>query len=159
MTRPGAWRVLELRGEREQLEERLAEISSDIDREVVSMLRDGVTGQEIARICGWSPQRVSQLRKRAMSTAEPDLGPGEADMALHRSEIARKGGRASQQARRAKEASRELLDSFGVQEWCRADALAYIARERSHELRPLSAREALTEWVALQSERRVLIAG
>lgn len=149
-----AVRVLELRGERERLEARLAEITSDIDAEVVTMIRAGISGREIALTCGWSPQRVSQLRRRALEHAEPDLGPGGAEMALHRSQIASKGGRAAQASRRTRKETTALLDAFGVQEGCRADALRYVARATSHELRPLTREEALAEWCALQQERR-----
>jgi hypothetical protein len=149
-------RVLELRAERERLEERLAEITSDIDREVVGMLRDGVTGQEIARVCGWSKQRVSQLRRRALANAEPDLGPGEAEMALHRSQIAAKGGRAAAVSRRVRAETAELLEAYGIGEGSRGDALRFIARATSDELRPRSRDEAAAEWVALRAERREL---
>lgn len=149
-----AARVLELREEREQLEARLAEISSDVDREVVSLIRAGVSGRRIAEVCGWSPQRVSQLRRRALGHAEPDLGPGEAELRLHRSEVAARGGRASGVSKRTRAETRAALDAYGIDAGQRSEALRFVARQMADELRPMSRDEALGTWVRVRELSR-----
>lgn len=67
-------RILELRAERASLEARLSAISDEVDGCVEVLLADGWSGSDVAKLCGWSKQRVSQLRKRVEARTAAEWG-------------------------------------------------------------------------------------